>query len=107
MPAKLKETKATEYKLEIELESQKTICVIARCPSADVWNVFLPEEKEFTPQQLIDICKAIYEAKIFDETSGFWLMRREGEARAKICGKAKITEIVLNEYRITFAGEKK
>ena len=108
MPAKFKKSEIIEYRLEIELDHSDTIYLfIKRNTVCGSWEVFIPSNTEFTIKQLIEICEAVYDAKVFDEDYDYWLRCSGNSTEALIRGKSKVAENVLDQFKISFPKEEK
>ncbi len=108
MAATFVEKEILTYRIELALQprNQHIIVTIDRNSNPGSWRVYLPSYEEFSIQDLIDICTAVYDSEVFEEDYTYILECDSWKDCYYIRGKKKVASCILEQFKIPFPKKK-
>ena len=107
MSAKFVSSRIVEYEVIITLDTENFYLPVRLNDASRHWMVYLPKGIKFTIQNLIEICEAVYAAKIFDE--GHTCLLKEDDDNTDwiyIEGRENIQKSILRQAIASFPERK-
>ena len=103
MSAEFVSSKIVEYEVKITLDIENIYLPVRLNDASHYWMVYLPKGIKFTIQNLIEICEAVYAAKIFDE--GHTCLLKENDDNTDwiyVEGRENIQKDILRQVIASF-----
>ncbi len=100
MTVKAKEPKIARYWLTFETNGSSITAVLTRNETTSDWELHLRHAKEYSIKRMAEICEAVYDTKIIEESRSFWLEGIEGQKGIIINERSKILDDLINGIEI-------